>query len=101
MTIPYREAIAIAQVVFFVPALIGGIFLAMRHGFSKSSGWVLLITFSLLRLIGAILEIVAFDKPSQSVITGAIVCISIGISPLTLICVGLLARVYVLTIPAY
>ncbi|CZR60777.1 uncharacterized protein PAC_10673 [Phialocephala subalpina] len=93
MTISYREAIAITQVVFFAPALLGGIFLALRHGFSKSSGWVLLITFSLLHLIGAILEIISIEHPSKSVITGALVCISIGISSLTLICLGLLARV--------
>ena len=91
--ISYREAIAIVQVIFFVPACIGGIILASRHGFAKSSGWVLLITFSLLRLIGAIFEIISVDKPTKPVITGAIVCISIGLSPLTLMALGLTSRV--------
>ncbi|RFU26909.1 hypothetical protein B7463_g9421, partial [Scytalidium lignicola] len=91
--VTYRECIAIVQVAFYVPALIGGIFLALHHGFAKSSGWVLLITFSLLRLIGAILEIVGIDHPTKQVITGAIVCISIGLSPLTLMCLGLMSRV--------
>lgn len=92
----YREGIAIGQVIFYVPALIGGILLALRHGFAKSSGWILLITFSLLRLTSAIFELIAVDHPSTQVITGAIVCISIGLSPLTLMCLGFMRRMYVL-----
>jgi hypothetical protein len=91
----YREGIATVQVVFYVLALAGGLLLCLRHGFAKSSGWVLLITFSLLRLIGAIFEIVAIDHPTKQVITGAIVCISIGLSPLALMSLGLMRRVYV------
>lgn len=95
MTITYRDGVAIFQVVAFVPTLAFGIILAMRHGFAKSSGWVLLITFSLCRLIGAICQLIAISHPSTGVYTAAIVCISIGLSPLTLICLGLLTRVYV------
>ncbi|KAF8851551.1 hypothetical protein BDZ45DRAFT_750577 [Acephala macrosclerotiorum] len=54
---------------------------------------VLLFTFFLLRLIGPILLIIGIEHTSKSFITGSLVCISIGISPLTLICLGLLARV--------
>jgi hypothetical protein len=93
--VSYRESIAIFQVAFYVPASLGGLVLCLRQGFGKGSGWVLLITFSLLRLIGAILEIVSVDHPTKQVITGAIVCISIGLSPLTLMCLGLMQRVYV------
>ncbi|KIM98759.1 hypothetical protein OIDMADRAFT_127920, partial [Oidiodendron maius Zn] len=55
-----------------------------RQSFAKSSGWVLLITFSLLRLLGATFELVAMDHPTKQVITSEIVCISICLSPLTL-----------------
>ena len=94
MTITYRDGVAIIQVAAFVPIFAFGIVLAMRHGFAKSSGWVLLITFSLCRLIGAICQLVAISHPSKGVYAAAIVCISIGLSPLTLICLGLLTRVY-------
>ncbi|KUJ17132.1 uncharacterized protein LY89DRAFT_669548 [Mollisia scopiformis] len=90
--VTYREGIAIVQVAFYILALIGGILLCLRHGFGKSSGWVL-VTFSLLRLIGAIFEIIAVDHPTKQVVTGAIVCISIGLSPLALMSLGLLQRV--------
>ncbi|KAF4628256.1 hypothetical protein G7Y89_g9902 [Cudoniella acicularis] len=91
--VAYREIISIVQVSFYAPAILGGIFLAFRHGFAKSSGWVLLITFSLLRLVGAVLEIVAISNPTKQVVTGAMVCTSIGLSPLTLMCLGLMDRV--------
>ncbi|KAF6235122.1 hypothetical protein HO173_006749 [Letharia columbiana] len=93
MTITYRDGVAILQVVAFVPTLAFGIILAMRHGFAKSSGWVLLISFSICRLVGAICQLIAISHPSTGVYTAAIVCISIGLSPLTLICLGLLTRV--------
>jgi hypothetical protein len=35
------------------------------------------------------------SHPSRGVATAAIVCTSIGLSPLTLLCMGLLSRVYV------
>lgn len=93
MTITFRDAVAIVQVVAFIPILAFGIVLAMRHGFAKSSGWVLLITFSICRLVGAICQLIAISHPSTGVYTASIVCISIGLSPLALVCLGLLTRV--------
>lgn len=93
MTVTYREAISILQIIVYVPVLILGLTLNFRHGFAKSSGWFFLITLSLLRLIGAIYWLVYASHPSRGVASTAIVCTSIGLSPLTLLCLGLLSRV--------
>ena len=93
--ITYRDAIAIVQVVGYSPCLLGGLLLCLRHGFAKSSGWVFLMTLAVLRLIGASCELIAIDHNSKGVQETAFICISIGLSPLTLLCMGLLARVYV------
>ncbi|TPX14764.1 uncharacterized protein E0L32_005159 [Thyridium curvatum] len=89
----YRNGLAILQIVFFSVYLVCGILLCIRHGFSRKSGWLILITFSLLRLIGASFELAAIHYASRSVYGGALICEAIGISPLTVLNLGLLIRV--------
>jgi hypothetical protein len=93
MTLAYRGIVAIVQLIFFVPGFACGIFLASRHGFGKSAGWYFILAFTLLRTIGAICEIVAVLDFSVGVYIAALVCGSIGLAPLTLLCLGLLSRV--------
>ncbi len=81
------------QIIVYAPVLVLGFMLNLRHGFAKSSGWFFLITLSILRLIGAICWLVYASSPSRGVATAAIICTSIGLSPLTLLCMGLLSRV--------
>lgn len=54
---------------------------------------MILITFSLLRVIGASFQLATIHYPSRSVYGGALICDAIGISPLTVLNLGLLARV--------
>lgn len=93
MTISYREAVSIAQLIVFVPCAAIALLLTIRHGFGRASGWIYLVTFSLLRIIGAIFAIIAASNPSTSVITGEIICLSVGVAPLCLLLLGLLSRV--------
>lgn len=91
--VTYRDGVAILQLIFFVGYLACAILLCMRHGFRRSSGWVILITFSLLRIIGASFQLATIHYASRSVYGGALICDAIGISPLTVLNLGLLARV--------
>ena len=93
MGLSYRGGIAVLQLVVFIPCFPIAVFLGFRHGFGRSSGWYFLIIFTLLRIIGAILYLIDEFHPSKNVLIGALVCSLIGISPLTLLCVGLLSRV--------
>lgn len=92
MTLAYRAVVSVIQLIFFVPGFGLGILLASRHGFGKSSGWYFLIAFTLLRVIGAICEIIASLHFSLGVYITALVCNSIGLAPLTLLCLGMLSR---------
>ena len=89
--ITYRDSIAILQLVFYAPAVFCGFLLCMRHGFRKASGWVLLITFSLLRLAGAICSLIAIDHSSTGLVIAVIICSVMGIAPLTLVTWGILS----------
>lgn len=47
------ESLSIAQMAIYPPILLALIFVLIRHGISKQSGFVYLVTFCLFRIIGA------------------------------------------------
>lgn len=86
--------ISIAQEVVYAPALAIAIVLAIRHGFGRSSGWLYLIIFSLMRMIGAALQLATINDPTNiGLVTGAATVQSVGLSALILVMLGLLNRV--------
>lgn len=92
--ISYSDAIAIAQVVFYSPALVGSLFVCFRHGFAKSAGWLMLVIFCIARLIGASGQLDTITHPhSVTAWTIALVCSVMGTSPLLLATLGVLSRV--------
>ena len=92
--ITYSDAIAIAQIVYYSPALLASIFICVRHGFAKASGWFFLILFCLIRIIGASAELSTITNPTSTAITIALVCAIFGTSPLLLSSLGLISRIY-------
>jgi hypothetical protein len=92
--ISYRDGVAIGELVFYVPALAIAIILAVRHGFGRSSGWLFLVIFSLVRIIGSCFQLATINDPTSiSLITGAAILQAIGLSPLELTSLGLLSRI--------
>ncbi|KAB5570753.1 hypothetical protein GE09DRAFT_1055545 [Coniochaeta sp. 2T2.1] len=86
--------ISIAEIIVYTPSLAIATFLAVRHGFGRSSGWLYLIIFSLARVLGGALQLAAINDPANiGLLTGAATLQSIGISPLILCMLGLLSRV--------
>lgn len=86
--------VSIAEVVVYTPYFLIGIYLSIRHGFRRSSGWFYLIMFSLARLLGAALQLATINSPdNMNLYIGAMTLEAIGLSPLILIGLGLLSRV--------
>ena len=88
----YRDGVAVIQLFFYAIFLGFGFILCQRHGYRRSEGWVILITLSLLRLIGAAFQVASIKHPSNSVYGGALICQEIGLAPLTLLNIGLFGR---------
>src|ERR1700753_2608381 len=42
MGLTYRNGVSIAEIIVYVPSLAIAIFLCVRHGFARSSGWMFL-----------------------------------------------------------
>ncbi|KEF58207.1 uncharacterized protein A1O9_06133 [Exophiala aquamarina CBS 119918] len=91
----YSDGVAVWKVVFYVPTLLASLLVARRHGFTKSSGWIYLTIFCIVRIVGSVAEFVLISDPTSSgASTTALVCAVLGLSPLLLASLGLLARCY-------
>lgn len=91
----YRDGVAVIQLVFFSVYLVLGFVLCRRHGFRRREGWVILLTFSTLRLLGASFQLASITHPNDSVYGGALICEGIGLVPLTLLNLALFQRALV------
>lgn len=92
--ITYRDGVAIGELGFYVPSLVVAIFLVIRHGYSRNSGWIFLVIFALVRIIGAGFQLAEINNTtSTSLYTGSLIMQNIGLSPLELATLGLLNRV--------
>lgn len=93
MALTESNQVSIAELVIYLPALFVAIFLCIRHGFGRSSGWLYLIIFSLARIIGPSMQLATISQPrNYSLYIGAATLQSIGLSPLILVELGLLSR---------
>ncbi|CAG8885598.1 unnamed protein product [Penicillium egyptiacum] len=93
MTIDYRHGISILELIVYSPTLFLALWMALHHGFKRSSGWFFFILFCLARIVGAACYLATIHHASDVdlYITWA-VCTSLGLSPLLLACIGLLSR---------
>lgn len=47
MGLDARGNIAAAEIALYIPVLLIGVFLALRHGFKREAGWVFLVVLSI------------------------------------------------------
>ena len=88
-----RASIAVTEIIVYVPCAVALAFVLWRHGVSKQVGYYYLLTFIILRLTGAGLEIASDkDHKNQSLYAWAAILSTIGIGALLLGGLGLLMR---------
>ncbi|KAG9228286.1 hypothetical protein BJ875DRAFT_389701 [Amylocarpus encephaloides] len=88
-----REAIAIIELIVYIPTLLTVLIVLFRHGLQKQLGWIYLLIFTIVRLAGAVFEILHNKTPSNHTYTEwSLILQSVGISPLLLSSLGLLKR---------
>jgi hypothetical protein len=93
MALTEHNNISIAQIILFVPFLAVGIVLCIRHGFRRNTGWLLLVVFSIARILGAALQLATISNPKNlSLYFGALTLQSIGLSPLLIMLLALINR---------
>ena len=93
MTLPTGSRLAIAELVFYLPALVLSILVNLRHGFRRENGWFYLVLLAVIRLVGNSMEIAANSENSVNLFVGAAVLNGVGLSPLLLAMAAMLKRV--------
>ncbi|PYH92855.1 hypothetical protein BO71DRAFT_12490 [Aspergillus ellipticus CBS 707.79] len=93
MAVDYRHGLSILDLIVYLPTLFIALWMAFHHGFQRNSDWIFLVIFSLVRIVGSCCYLATINDPSSiDLYTAWAVCMSIGLSPLTLTCTGLLSR---------
>ena len=88
------EHVAIAELVVYVPTALLTVWVVFRHGIHKQLGWIYLAIFSIIRIVGSVMEIKSSHSPADSNDQEwALILQSVGLSPLLLSTLGLLKRV--------
>lgn len=89
---PYED-LSIAELVVYPLALIANIFVLLRHGISRQSGWIFLTTFCIIRIVGASFGVAYGKTGSISDFEWSAILGSVGIGALLASTAGLLQRV--------
>ncbi|KIJ41247.1 hypothetical protein M422DRAFT_255753 [Sphaerobolus stellatus SS14] len=87
--------ISAAEIAFYTPVAIVAFIVALRHGFTRRQGWVFLFTFSIVRIIGAVLTLIYRLQtiPSTGLVIAASILSGVGLSPLLLATHGFVAQI--------
>jgi hypothetical protein len=84
--------VSIVELIVFIPCLILGVVVCLRHGFKRTSGWIFVLILSAIRIAGAICQLLTYDNPTEGLIKATLILDSIGIAPLLLAVLGVLSR---------
>ncbi|KFG82127.1 hypothetical protein MANI_005675 [Metarhizium anisopliae] len=89
------DVISVVGIPIYVVFLVGAVFLSVKHGFKKSSGWRYLIVLAVARIIGFSFRLAIMDDPANtSLWIGWMTVNGLGLGPLVLVLLGLLSRVF-------
>ncbi|KAI0793359.1 hypothetical protein C8Q75DRAFT_804178 [Abortiporus biennis] len=81
-----RGGVDIAEIIVYLFFLATSIILVLRYGFNRRAGWLPILIFSLIRIIGAALhlatETIDFDADNVSLQVAASIFESAAVSPL-------------------
>ncbi|KAG1798084.1 uncharacterized protein HD556DRAFT_1525683 [Suillus plorans] len=96
MALDSQGILAAVTIAIYIPFLFIAIKLVMKYGKSRGDGWILLLAFSIIRLLGGVLLVAAeaITPANISLYTGGYSLESSGLSPLLLCTLGLLHSMF-------
>ncbi|KAG2046402.1 hypothetical protein BDR06DRAFT_191701 [Suillus hirtellus] len=96
MALDTQGILAAVTIAMYIPFLFVSIRLVMKYGMSRGDGWVLLLVFSIIRVLGGALLVAAEDITPANIglYIGGYALESSGLSPLLLCTLGLLHSMF-------
>ncbi|EHK22139.1 uncharacterized protein TRIVIDRAFT_221423 [Trichoderma virens Gv29-8] len=84
--------VSIVELIVYIPALVTAIIVTSRHGFHRASGWIYTVILCVVRIAGAICQLLSYTDHSDGLLKATLIIDSIGLSPLLLATLGVLSR---------
>ncbi len=84
--------VSIVELIVYIPCLILGFMVCLRHGFKRGSGWIFVLILSAIRIAGSICQLLTYNNPTEGLFKATAILESIGIAPLLLVVLGVLSR---------
>ncbi|KAG1809979.1 uncharacterized protein HD556DRAFT_1317071 [Suillus plorans] len=96
MALDTQGILAAVTIAMYIPFLFVSLRLVMKYGMSRGDGWVLLLVFSIIRVLGGALLVAAEDITPANIglYIGGYALESSGLSPLLLCTLGLLHSMF-------
>ncbi|KAG2109732.1 uncharacterized protein F5147DRAFT_575585 [Suillus discolor] len=96
MALDSQGILAAVTIAMYIPFLFIAIKLVMKYGKSRGDGWILLLAFSIIRLLGGVLLVAAeaITPANISLYDGGYALASSGLSPLLLCTLGMLHSMF-------
>lgn len=80
------------ELVVYIPIIATSLFLVIRHGFHRRAGWIFLLIFGIVRVVGASMHIASEGDPTSIALhVGYSILEGAGMSPLLLATIGFLS----------
>jgi len=95
MTFGASGWVSVVELIVYIPAALLSIFICSRHGFTRSSGWIYTLILCVVRIAGAICQLLTYHDTSSGLIQATLIIDSIGLSPLLFATLGMLSRLWV------
>ncbi|KAL3952481.1 hypothetical protein ACCO45_012424 [Purpureocillium lilacinum] len=84
--------LSIAELIVYVPAVVFAFIVCSRHGWHRASGWLYTLILCVVRITGAICQLVTTSNKSEGLLRATLIIDSIGLSPLLFATLGMLSR---------
>ncbi|KAH7309940.1 hypothetical protein BKA65DRAFT_442032 [Rhexocercosporidium sp. MPI-PUGE-AT-0058] len=92
MHIDKHGDVSIAELIVFIPCVFLGIAVCLRQGFKRTAGWIFVVILSVIRVAGAVCQLLTYNNPTEGLIKATLILDSIGLAPLLLTVLGMLSR---------
>ncbi|UNI15408.1 hypothetical protein JDV02_001943 [Purpureocillium takamizusanense] len=92
MALGDRGYLSIAELIVYVPASVFAFTVCSRHGWHRASGWLYTLILCVVRITGAICQLVTYSDDSEGLLRATLIIDSIGLSPLLFATLGMLSR---------
>ncbi|KAJ6443598.1 hypothetical protein O9K51_04777 [Purpureocillium lavendulum] len=84
--------LSIAELIVYAPATVIAFIVCSRHGWHRASGWLYTLILCVVRITGAICQLITYSDNSDGLQRATLIIDSIGLSPLLFATLGMLSR---------